>query len=103
MLARYWSLSCILSELVFSFIEYITRQTDQNAYTDLHGIYLSAPCLDPGEPGNGIRIGNDSKHGKSIEFICDDDFERVGKKTIQCLDGKWSHKIPQCKGKRCIR
>lgn len=94
MLARYWSLSCILSELVLSFIEYIIRQTDQN---------LSAPCLDPGEPGNGIRIGNDFKLGKSIKFICDDDFERVGKKTIQCLDGKWSHKIPQCKGKRCIR
>ena len=55
------------------------------------------------EPGNGIRIGNDFKLGKSIKFICDDDFERVGKKTIQCLDGKWSHKIPQCKGKRCIR
>ena len=69
----------------------------------LHEIYLSAPCSDPGKPWNGIRIGDDFTHGKFIKFICDDDFEGVGKKTIQCLNGKWSHKIPQCKGKRCIR
>ena len=69
----------------------------------LHGIYLSAPCLDPGEPGNGIRIGDDFTHGKFIKFQCDGDFEHVGEKTIQCLDGKWSHKIPQCKGKRRIK
>ncbi|XP_066022207.1 protein lev-9 isoform X2 [Pocillopora verrucosa] len=60
-----------------------------------------APCLDPGEPGNGTRIGDDFTHGKFIKFQCDGDFEHVGEKTIQCLDGKWSHKIPQCKVISC--
>ncbi|CAH3037419.1 unnamed protein product [Pocillopora meandrina] len=60
-----------------------------------------APCSDPGEPGNGTRIGDDFKHGKFIKFTCDDDFEPVGKKTIQCLEGKWNHKIPQCKEISC--
>lgn len=39
-----------------------------------------APCLDPGEPGNGIRIRNDFKHGKSIKLYVMTTLNVLGKK-----------------------
>ncbi|PFX33868.1 CUB and sushi domain-containing protein 1 [Stylophora pistillata] len=60
-----------------------------------------ASCSDPGEPVNGDKRGDDFKHGKTITFRCHDDYERVGGETIQCIDGKWSAKLPQCKVISC--
>ncbi|XP_078381974.1 CUB and sushi domain-containing protein 3-like isoform X2 [Oculina patagonica] len=58
----------------------------------------TAPCPDPGVPGNGSRIRNDFRHGKSVTFKCEDDFELKGMATIRCDYGTWSDDIPQCKG-----
>ncbi|KAL9963292.1 hypothetical protein ACROYT_G032477 [Oculina patagonica] len=55
-----------------------------------------APCPDPGVPGNGSRIGDDFKHGKSVTFSCKDDYELKGDAFISCDDGTWSDDMPQC-------
>ncbi|XP_078348139.1 protein lev-9-like isoform X2 [Oculina patagonica] len=55
-----------------------------------------APCSDPGMPGNGRRIDDDFRHGKSVSFKCKADYELKGKATISCNDGTWSNDIPQC-------
>ncbi|XP_078381295.1 uncharacterized protein LOC144664048 isoform X1 [Oculina patagonica] len=56
-----------------------------------------APCPDPRVPSNGRRIGDDFRHGKSVTFKCQDEFELKGMATINCNDGKWTDDIPQCK------
>ncbi|XP_078381310.1 uncharacterized protein LOC144664059 [Oculina patagonica] len=56
-----------------------------------------APCPDPGVPSNGRRIGDDFRHGKSVTFKCQDEFELKGMATINCNDGTWTDDIPQCK------
>ncbi|KAL9965481.1 hypothetical protein ACROYT_G029286 [Oculina patagonica] len=58
-----------------------------------------APCPDPGVPSNGRRIGDDFRHGKSVTFKCQDEFELKGMTAINCNDGTWTDDIPQCKGK----
>ena len=47
---------------------------------------------------NGRRIGDDFRHGESVTFECDYDFELKGKATITCSYGTWADDIPQCKG-----
>ncbi|XP_078380310.1 uncharacterized protein LOC144663284 [Oculina patagonica] len=56
-----------------------------------------APCPDPGVPSNGRRIGDDFRHGKSVTFKCQDEFDLKGMTTINCNDGTWTDDIPQCK------
>ncbi|KAL9965476.1 hypothetical protein ACROYT_G029280, partial [Oculina patagonica] len=56
-----------------------------------------APCPDPGVPSNGRRTGDDFRHGKSVTFKCQDEFELKGVATINCNDGTWTDDIPQCK------
>ena len=50
-------------------------------------------------PGNGLRIGDNFRHGKSVAFTCNDNHELKGVAAISCNDGSWSDSIPQCTGK----
>ena len=63
-------------------------------------MFLLGPCPDPGVPGNGSRIGDDFRHGESVIFKCDDDFELKGQGAIDCRYGTWTDDIPQCRGNK---
>ncbi|XP_072019600.1 uncharacterized protein [Amphiura filiformis] len=59
-------------------------------------------CLHPGELENGYVISGGSNNeiyppGKRIEYLCEDNYELQGTKTIFCqTDSTWSHEMPVC-------
>ncbi|XP_068704768.1 uncharacterized protein [Montipora foliosa] len=56
-----------------------------------------APCVDPGMPSNGTRLGSNFGHDKTVTFQCNPKYSLVGNETIRCQDGVWSGHLPQCK------
>ncbi|XP_078348042.1 sushi, von Willebrand factor type A, EGF and pentraxin domain-containing protein 1-like isoform X3 [Oculina patagonica] len=54
------------------------------------------PCSDPGAPQNGLKIGNDFRHGMKVTFRCQATFKLTGVSSTTCMDGAWSHKVPEC-------
>ena len=70
--------------------------------TRLQTFSLTAPCSDPGAPYQGNRIGNDFRHDHTVTFTCPRDYLMEGVPAIRCSNGKWSDKIPSCKGKWCL-
>jgi len=59
---------------------------------------ISVSCPDPGVPQDGIRIGSNFAHGRTVTFLCLQDFSLVGSQSMTCHDGKWSTVLPVCKG-----
>ena len=55
-------------------------------------------CSDPGAPLNGLRIGSNFSHGKTVNFLCLHGFTLRGVSSITCIDGGWSGKNPVCSG-----
>ncbi|XP_078348007.1 uncharacterized protein LOC144633094 [Oculina patagonica] len=55
-----------------------------------------APCVDPGQPHQGNRIGNDFRHDKTVTFTCPRDYVMVGVRTNKCTNGQWSTSKPRC-------
>ncbi|XP_073244344.1 sushi, von Willebrand factor type A, EGF and pentraxin domain-containing protein 1-like isoform X3 [Porites lutea] len=53
-------------------------------------------CSDPGAPLNGLRIGSNFSHGKTVNFLCPHGFTLRGVSSITCIDGGWSGKKPVC-------
>ncbi|XP_072019599.1 uncharacterized protein [Amphiura filiformis] len=59
-------------------------------------------CLHPGELENGYVISGGSNNliyppGKRIEYLCEDNYELQGTKSIFCqTDSTWSHEMPVC-------
>ena len=61
-------------------------------------ILYIAPCLDPGVPFNGRRLGSGFGHEKTVTFQCNLKYSLVGNQRIRCQDGVWSGQLPLCKG-----
>ena len=57
-----------------------------------------APCVDPGVPSYGRRLGSHFGHEKTVTFQCNPRYTLVGIEIIRCQDGVWSGHLPQCKG-----
>ena len=66
-------------------------------------ILYIAPCVDPGVPSNGRRLGSDFGHEGTVTFQCNRKYSLVGNETIRCQDGVWSGHLPQCKGSNQIK
>ncbi|XP_068698542.1 uncharacterized protein [Montipora foliosa] len=64
---------------------------------ELYGCSAPAPCVDPGVPSNGRRLGSDFGHEGTVTFQCNRKYSLVGNETIRCQDGVWSGHLPQCK------
>ena len=66
-------------------------------------ILFIAPCVDPGVPSNGRRLGSDFGHQRTVTFQCNPKYSLVGNETIRCHDGVWNGYLPQCKGSNQIK
>ena len=95
-------MKCLLKDFKQSEIEY----RHENPYLltrDTSVIFLSSPfaasCQKPGIVRQGLKIGNDFRHGKSVRYQCDDTYILEGKDQLTCDDGKWNFDPPKCKGK----
>ena len=66
-------------------------------------ILYIAPCVDPGVPSNGRRLGSVFGHEKTVTFQCNPKYMLVGNERIRCQDGLWSGHLPQCKGSNQIK
>nr|BAR45590.1 complement factor B-1 [Hasarius adansoni] len=55
-------------------------------------------CPDPGVSKHGFRVGSCCFSGDILQFSCNEDYELVGQKEVQCLrSGSWSSGRPLCK------
>ena len=61
-------------------------------------LFPTAACRDPGVPRQGNRIGDDFRHGSKVIFTCRDDYIVEGVGEISCSNGRWSNRVPTCKG-----
>ena len=51
---------------------------------------------------NGKIIGDGSTFGDTVEYLCNDGYETLGKATRECLaDGSWSFPVPICRKIAC--
>ena len=57
-----------------------------------------APCVDPGNPVNGRRIGRVFVHDSVIQFECYGDRFLKGSSEMKCDNGQWDAKLPTCAG-----
>lgn len=55
-------------------------------------------CLDPGVPNQGMRVGDNFQHGKTVTFECKKNYDLLGNATVRCNDGVWNGETPKCKG-----
>ena len=64
------------------------------------GFFLAftASCKDPGNPLNGRKLGDDFRHKKTVSFTCQKNYVLEGARTVTCLNGQWSAKMPICQG-----
>jgi len=63
-------------------------------------IPLLASCDDPGHLARGRRNGNQFSHGQMVEYECTTQgYSLVGKPQLNCNDGIWDSKRPECKGR----
>ena len=59
---------------------------------------FTASCKDPGNPLNGRKLGDDFRHKKTVSFTCQKNYVLEGARTVTCLNGQWSAKMPICQG-----
>ncbi|XP_048587550.1 CUB and sushi domain-containing protein 3 isoform X3 [Nematostella vectensis] len=55
-----------------------------------------ASCSDPGIPDQGMRSGDDLRHGGHVYYFCQDGFTMKGRDSAQCVDGNWTTPKPEC-------
>ncbi|XP_078325468.1 transmembrane cell adhesion receptor mua-3-like isoform X3 [Crassostrea virginica] len=54
-------------------------------------------CGDPGTPQNGYFVGRDFSKGKSVSYVCNQDYRLQGTSTRICQgDTTWSGSLPHC-------
>ena len=70
-------------------------------YMKFCSILSSAFCSDPGEPENGVRIGDDFADGQMVAYRCNENFSLVGASASFCVAGQWNSTKPSCKGTMC--
>ena len=74
------------------------KETQRSFRNELMFLSFPAYCKEPASPQNGARHGNEFEHNKRISFTCLPGFQLTGSANAVCINGKWSHPVPRCKG-----
>lgn len=69
-----------------------------NQYSLHHLFVNTAVCPDPGVPNQGMRVGDNFQHGKTVTFECKKNYDLLGNATVRCNGGVWNGETPKCKG-----
>ena len=48
-------------------------------------------------------MGNNYKHGKTVQYSCNPGFTLEGEAEVTCEEGTWNTDTPKCKGTVCKR
>nr|XP_054756124.1 CUB and sushi domain-containing protein 3-like isoform X2 [Lytechinus pictus] len=60
--------------------------------------FAACQCPEPEAPTNGYIVGNDYNLFKTINYICNDTYRRIGASQASCQqDGTWNQQPPECK------
>ncbi|XP_073243400.1 CUB and sushi domain-containing protein 1-like [Porites lutea] len=60
-----------------------------------------ADCRSPGDINHGLKIGNNYKHGKTVQYSCNPGFTLEGEAEVTCEEGTWNTDTPKCKAVEC--
>ena len=53
-------------------------------------------CPEPETVANGNVRAFGNTEGSVAHYACDSNYELVGRSTITCSNGQWSHEAPTC-------
>ena len=59
---------------------------------------MLASCKSPGRIADGMKIGSDYGHGRTVRYQCNAEYTLDGREELVCNDGAWSFDPPTCKG-----
>lgn len=77
----------------------IVHQYSCNLILLIHHLFVNtAVCPDPGVPNQGMRVGDNFQHGKTVTFECKKNYDLLGNATVRCNGGVWNGETPKCKG-----
>lgn len=60
---------------------------------------MLASCQSPGRIADGINIGSEYGHGRTVRYQCNAEYTLDGREELICDDGTWNFEPPTCKGK----